>query len=337
MIKTLQVTVGALMLLLVPAWAAGQSLVVDTPYVEQALKRGAIVWDARDARDYQEGHIPGAVNIGFVGDLFRDPNREDPPSAAAASKIFGGAGMDVAGKEVIVYTNKGDAFAYYGARMLEYYGGSHAKVYHGGIEDWRAAGKPVTRQPAKLGPVALALSAEGRGAVSTKEVIDRARAGNVQLLDVRTPKEFSGEDIRAIRGGHIVGAVNIPYEQNWKDPATPAKLAARQVNNRDGMALKSTEELKALYARLDPAKETIVYCQSGVRASESAAVLRQLGFSNVKVYESSWLGYAGVLSAPADNEVFVNVGALNGRIASLQNRVKELESEVARLRAPGRR
>lgn len=337
MTKTLQVTIGALTLLLVPVWAAGQSLVVDTPYVEQAVKRGAIVWDGRDARDYQEGHIPGAVNIGFVGDLFRDPNREDPPSAAAASRIFGGAGMDAANKEVIVYTNKGDAFAYYGARMLEYYGGSHAKVYHGGIEDWRAAGKPVTRQPTKLGPVALALSAEGRGAVSTKEVIDRARAGNVQLLDVRTPKEFSGEDIRAIRGGHIVGAVNIPFEQNWKDPATPAKLAAKQVNNRDGMALKSTEELKALYARLDPAKETIVYCQSGVRASESAAVLRQLGFSNVKVYESSWLGYAGVLSAPADNEVFVNVGALNGRIASLQNRVKELESEVARMRAPGRR
>lgn len=337
MMKMLQITIGTLMLLLVPAWAAGQSLVVDTPYVEQAVKRGAIVWDARDAHDYLEGHIPGAVNIGFVGDLFRDPNREDPPSAAAASKIFGSAGMDAADKEVIVYTNKGDAFAYYGARMLEYYGGSHAKVYHGGIEDWRAAGKPVTRQPTKLGPVALALSAEGRGAVSTKDVIDRARAGNVQLLDVRTPKEFSGEDIRAIRGGHIVGAVNIPYEQNWKDPATPAKLAAKQVNNRDGMALKSTEELKALYARLDPAKETIVYCQSGVRASESAAVLRQLGFSNVKVYESSWLGYAGVLSAPADNEVFVNVGALNGRIASLQNRVKELESEVARLRAPGRR
>jgi thiosulfate/3-mercaptopyruvate sulfurtransferase len=337
MMKPLRIALATLTLLLAPVWSAAQSLVVDTPYVEQALKSGALVWDARNADDYAKGHIPGAVNIGFVGELFRDPNREDPPSAAAASKIFGGAGMDVANKEVIVYTNRGDSFAYYGARMIEYYGGKHAKVYHGGIEDWLAADKRVVKEPTKLAPVALTLPAEGQGAVSTKDVIERARAGNVQLLDVRTAKEFSGEDIRAIRGGHIAGAINIPYEQNWKDPATPAKLAAKQVGNSDGMALKGTEELKALYARLDPAKETIVYCQSGVRASESAVVLRQLGFSKVKVYESSWLGYAGVLSAPAEDEVFVNIGALNGRIGSLQNRVKELEAEVSVLRGQGKR
>lgn len=318
--------------------AGAQSLVVDTAYVEQALKGGnAIVWDARDAADYAEGHIPGAVNIGWVGDLFRDPNREDPPSAAAASKIFGGAGMDILGREVIVYTTKGDPFAYFGARMVEYYGGKHAKVYHGGVEDWQAAGKSLTKEPAKLAPIALNLPAEGQGALTTKDVVDRVRAGAAQIVDVRTPKEFSGEDIRAIRGGHIPGAVNIPYEQNWKDPATPAKLAAKEVKTKDGMALKSPEELKALYAKLDPSKETIVYCQSGVRASESAAVLRSLGFTNVKVYEPSWLGYAGVLSAPAANEVFVNVGALNSRIASLQGRVKDLEAEVAKLQAQTKR
>jgi len=64
-----------------------------------------------------------------------------------------------------------------------------------------------------------------------------------------------------------------------------------------------------------------------------AAVLRDAGFSNVKVYEPSWLGYAGVLSAPAEGEVFVNVGALNGKIASLQSRVKSLEAEVEKLEA----
>ena len=67
-----------------------------------------------------------------------------------------------------------------------------------------------------------------------------------------------------------------------------------------------------LYSALDPGKETVVYCQSGVRASETAVVLRELGFSKVKVYEPSWLGYAGVLSAPANNEVFVNVGMTMG-------------------------
>ncbi len=307
------------------------SLIIDTAAVEQALKRGAIVWDARDEDEYAQGHLPGAVNFGAVSDLFRDANREDPPSAAVAAQLFGNAGIDILQREVVVYAGKGDPAAYYAARMIEYYGGRHGKVYHGGIDDWRAAGKPLSTQPARLPPVALTLTAERVGTLGTNEVIERARAGKVQIVDTRTPKEFSGEDIRAIRGGHIAGAVNIPYEANWKDPATPAKLASRQVSNKDGMALKPADELKALYAGLDPSKETVVYCQSAWRASETAAVLRDLGFTQVKMYEASWLGYAGVLSAPAGDEVFVNVGALNGRISSLQNRVRTLEGEVIRL------
>jgi thiosulfate/3-mercaptopyruvate sulfurtransferase len=313
----------------IPSFA--QSLIVDTTAVEQALQRGAIVWDARDADDYAAGHVAGAVNFGAAGDLFRDANREDPPSAAVAAQLFGNAGIDVLKREVIVYGGKGDPYAYFAARMLEYYGGKHGKVYHGGIDDWKAAGKPVSTQPTKLPPVTLTLSAERVGTLWTNEVIERTRSGGAQIVDVRTPKEFSGEDIRAIRGGHIAGAVSIPYEANWKDPATPAKLAAKQVSNKDGMSLKPADDLKALYAKLDPAKETVVYCQSGVRASETATVLRDLGFSNVKVYEPSWLGYAGVLSAPAADEVFVNVGALNGRIASLQSRMRSLEGELAKL------
>jgi thiosulfate/3-mercaptopyruvate sulfurtransferase len=318
---------------LVALAAQAQSLIVDTAAVEQAQRSNAIVWDARSAKDYADGHIPGAVNFGAAGDLFRDPNREDPPSPAAAAQLFGNAGIDIVNRDVIVYTSKGDPFAYYAARMLEYYGGRHGKVYHGGIDDWRAAAKPLATEPTRLPAVTLKLDSDKVGTLWTHEVIDRVRAGGTQIVDTRTVKEFTGEDVRAIRGGHIVGAVNIPYEDNWKDPQTAGKLAAKQVANRDGMALKSNAELKSLYAKLDPNKETVVYCQSGVRASETAVVLRELGFSKVKVYDPSWLGYAGVLSAPAGNEVFVNVGALNAQIAALQGRLRQIDSELSKLQS----
>lgn len=318
------------------AQAAEGRLIVDTAWVEQALQRGAVLWDARSPRDYAQGHIPGAVNFGAVGDVFRDPNREDPPSAAVAAQLFGQAGIDILKHEVVVYAQRGDPFAYFAARMTEYYGGRHAKVYHGGVDDWRAAGKPLTPEPTKRPPVQLSLGAERVGTLWTNEVIDRARSGGAQILDTRTPREFSGDDVRAIRGGHVAGAVHIPYEANWVDPQAAVKLASRQVTTRDGMTLKPEAELKALYGGLDPKKETVVYCQSGVRASETAAVLRDLGFTNVKVYEPSWLGYAGVLNAPAGNEVFVNVGALNGQISSLQGRLRTLEDELAKLRAQPR-
>jgi thiosulfate/3-mercaptopyruvate sulfurtransferase len=139
-----------------------------------------------------------------------------------------------------------------------------------------------------------------------------------------------------VRGGHVPGAVNIPHEQNWQDPQTAAKLTRKEVHTRDGMALKDEAALRALYAKLDPGQETIVYCQSGVRASQTATVLRALGFRDVKVYDPSWLGYAGMLTAPAENEVFVNVGALNSKIATLESQVKRLEEELANLRGQPR-
>lgn len=313
--------------------AQAESLIVGADDVERLAQRGALVWDARGARDYAAGHIPGAVNIGDAGDVFRDPQREDPPAPSVAARLFGAAGMDILGRDVIVYSRQGDPFAYFAARMIEYYGGRHARVYHGGLDDWRAGGRPVSTAAVRLAPIALTLTTERTGTLWTHEVIERARSRGTQIVDVRTPREYSGEDIRAIRGGHIAGAINIPYEQNWKDPATPAKLASGSVRDRAGMALKSRQELETLYAGLDRDKETVVYCQSGVRASETAVVLRSLGFSKVKVYEPSWLGYAGVLSAPAENEVFVNVGALHGQIGALQKRVETLEAEREAARA----
>lgn len=313
------------------ATARAQGEIVDTAFVEQALARGAIIWDARDAAEYAEAHIPGSVNFGWVGTVFRDPNREDLPSVPEAERIFGAAGVDPVAREVVIYTRKGDPFAYYGLHAMRYYGSTRARVYHGGIDDWKAAGKPVTSTATRLPAVTVRLSAQQRESLWNADMLERVRRGGAQIVDVRTPAEYSGDDIRAVRGGHVPGALNIPYERNWRDPQAAVKLARKDVEGRDGMALKDAAELRALYGTLDPGKETIVYCHSAVRASQTATILRSIGFRDVKVYEPSWLGYAGLLTAPAENEVFVNVGALTARITALENRIKELEEHLARI------
>jgi thiosulfate/3-mercaptopyruvate sulfurtransferase len=151
----------------------------------------------------------------------------------------------------------------------------------------------------------------------------------VQIVDARTPEEFRGEDIRAIRGGHIPGAVSINYLENQVDPDTATKIEKKLVANKDGMNLKPRKELLALYSKLDPDKETIVYCQSGVRASETATVLADLGFKNVRVYDSSWIGYGATLDAPAEDVTFFNVGNLQAKMNAMQKRIDSLEKELA--------
>jgi thiosulfate/3-mercaptopyruvate sulfurtransferase len=72
----------------------------------------------------------------------------------------------------------------------------------------------------------------------------------------------------------------------------------------------------------------------GARAALTATLLRGLGFKDVRVYKPGWLGYAGTLSAPADDEVFVNIGAMNRHIGGLEARIDELKKKIATLKKP---
>lgn len=330
--RLLRSALASLALALFSGWATAADI-VDTAYVDAAIKRGAILWDARDADAYKQGHLPGAVNVDDISRVLRDPNREDWLPTPAIEALLGKSGIDLLNKEVIVYSRKGDNGAYFGLNTLRYFGAINAKAYHGGLDDWKSAGKPVDTAVATLPPVALKLTPKAGVVLWNDDMLARVREGKTQIVDVRTPKEYTGDDARAIRGGHVPNAVNIPFEQNWVDPATAGKLARKEVKTRDGMSLRPREDLMKLYGGLDPNREVVVYCQSGVRAAQTATVLRDLGFADVKVYEPAWLGYAGVLSAPAANETFLNVGALNGRMASLQSRVDELEAELEKVKA----
>jgi thiosulfate/3-mercaptopyruvate sulfurtransferase len=321
-----------LLILWAQAAAAASPTIVDADYVAAAIARNAVVWDVRPAAAYAKGHIAGAISFGDAAKVLRDENTEDFIATDRIEKILGAAGLDPH-RETIVYGSRGTWNPYFGLYALQYFGGSNVRVYHDGIEDWAAAGRAINLDVAQLPPVALTLVINPTVATTTKEMIGRLNDPKVQIVDARTPQEFIGEDIRAIRGGHIPGAINIPYEQNWIDPETPAKLARKQTNNNGGMSLKPVQDLKRLYSRFDPSKETIVYCQSGARASETAGVLQQLGFTNVKVYDSSWLGYGNTLDAPANDVTFFNVGLFNSRLLTLQERVNQLEKELAEARA----
>lgn len=315
---------------ILPAHAGGP-IVVDTEFVAKALARNAIVWDVRGEDDYRRGHIPGAVNIGDIQAELRDGNTEDYLPVAQLEKILGNHGIDPA-KEIVLYGAKAMPQAYFGHVTLRYLGAAQAYVYHGGIDDWKAAGRETSTQASTLPSIALKAKIDPSVLVSTQDVVRKSIEGNVQIVDARSTKEYNGEDIRALRGGRIPGAINIPYETNWVDADTPRKLQRKQVSNKDGMNLKDEAALKNLYAGLDPNKETIVYCQSGSRASETATILHNLGFKDVKVYDSSWLGWGNEFSAPVESVTYFNVGRVSNMLNQLQGRVDAMEAELEQLK-----
>jgi len=318
---------GFAALVSIAAYAQKNDAILYTEQVQQAIARGAIVWDVRDEKSFLEGHIPGAINFGDAGNVLRDPNKEDYIATEKIQKIFNDAGLNI-NRDIVVYGGRGNPYAYFGLYTINYFGGKQAQVFHDGYDGWKQAGLPIQKERQTSAPVSVTLVPQNQMVVSNEEMLKLAQSKSVQILDVRTADEYSGKDIRAIRGGHIPNSVNIPFEDNWQDPNTGIKLSKKQVSDNSGMSLKNEADLKKLYANLDPDKETVVYCQSGVRAAETAVVLKNLGFKKVKVYDSAWLGWGNNLKAPVADETFLNVGALNAKLSAMQNKITQLEEAL---------
>ena len=237
--------------------AMAGEIIVDATEVDAAMQRGAILWDVRDAEAYAQGHIPGAVNIGEDAAVLRNPNTEDFLPIARVQQLLSTAGIDLS-KEVVVYGRRGDPEAYWGLTTVRHFGGKQGRVFHGGVDAWQAAGLPLSKEETRLAPVQQTLRIDPSVQVYLPEVLAKVDNPDVRFLDVREPTEFNGNVIKALRGGHIPGALNIPFERNWVDPTAAIRLAKVDAKARDGMALKSPAQLKSLYAALDPRKETIV-------------------------------------------------------------------------------
>lgn len=245
-----------------------------------------VIVDVRSPEAYAKGHIPNAVNL----DVFSLATRSNvivlPP--AKLEQILGAKGLSP-NKHLVLY-GEGKEQSFRAYWTLNYIGFDRLAVLDGGIEEWNAAKLPLSKEDHALPAVQFTAQAVVDRHASTKYVLDHLNDPNVILVDARTPAEFTGEDIRALRGGHIPGAINIPYESNFISGTTK---------------LKPWAELEQLYAKLDKNKEIIVYCQTGQRAANAYYVLRQLGFK-VRNYDASWIQWGSNANLPAEDESYFN-------------------------------
>lgn len=327
---------GLLLTALVRPVAAG-SVIVDTDYVAKNKdKPGVVLVDARSEGDARKGMIPGAVLFDAKGAAIalRDVNLRILP-VKQMEGLLSKAGI-TRDNEIIFYggkgNNGGDNGPYIALWILEYLGAEKAKVYHGGIDDWMAAKQPLTNQARKLPAAQFVAKVRADRLATTDYVRKNLNNKDVQFIDARTQRENQGDDIRALRGGHIAAVkhTNIPYQQNWVDPDTEGKLASKKVTDRHGMALKDVAALKALYKDLDPKKEVVAYCQTGSRSTQTYAILRELGFQKVRNYDDSWIVWGSNLDLPARNVTyydFVNVNAALNRLKALEKQVSEMAAK----------
>ena len=208
---------------------AHPELLVETDWLAGHLKDADLrVVDARKAEEYKAGHIPGAVSI--PRDSTFDPaapkGMVGQPEQIAA--LFGGKGINET-VHVVVYDAGKDTAAARVFWTLEYYGHPRVSVLNGGFTKWQAEGREVTAEEPGFAAVTFTVRPAPAIFSTREEILADIGQADVVILDARSPAEYRGEDVRAKRGGHIPGAVNIDWVENFTAGEVPVFKSAAEL------------------------------------------------------------------------------------------------------------
>ena len=272
-------------------------VLVDADWVEAHLAdpKVVLVEVDEDVSAYDGGHIAGAVRLDWKTEL-QDQVIRDFVSKEQFEELLSqkGIGND---DTVVLYGGNNNWFAAYAYWYFKLYGHADVRLLDGGRKKWELDGRPLT---AEVQPREKTSYVAKDQDLSIRAFRDEtvAAIGTKNLVDVRSPDEFSGKLLapahlpqeQSQRAGHIPTALNVPWSKAANDDGT----------------FKSDEELAKLYADagLDTGKQTIAYCRIGERSSHTWFALHELlGHQDVKNYDGSWTEYGSLVGVPVAKDV----------------------------------
>jgi thiosulfate/3-mercaptopyruvate sulfurtransferase len=267
---------------------------VDADWVQaHAGDPGVVLVEVdEDTSAYDKGHIRHAIKIDWKKDL-QDPVRRDFVDRAGFEALMSARGI---GNDdtVVLYGGNNNWFAAYAYWYFKLYGHEKVKLLDGGRKKWELESRElVTEVPQRPATSYTARDQDHSIRAFRDEVV--AAIGNRNLVDVRSPEEFSGRLLapahlpqeQAQRGGHIPTARNVPWSKAAEEDGT----------------FKSDEALRELYrdAGVDLGRDTIAYCRIGERSAHTWFALHELlGQRNVKNYDGSWTEYGSLVGVPIE-------------------------------------
>lgn len=241
---------------------------------------------------YSTGHIPGALKIDWHTEL-NDEVARDFVGPETFAELAASKGISPE-TTVVFYGDKSNWWAAYALWVFTLYGHEDVRLMDGGRDKWLAEGRETTREVPEVtrGEYPVRQRDDSTDRAAREDVL--AALGTTPLIDVRSPKEYTGETTHmdgypqegTLRGGHIPTAASVPW----------AKAA-----NEDG-TFKSREELEAIYrdgAGLGETDSVIAYCRIGERSSHTWFVLKHLlGYRDVRNYDGSWTEWGNAVRVP---------------------------------------
>ena len=283
-------------------------VLVSTDWVSEHVSdpQVRVVEADEEVHYYDSGHIPGAVKVDWQRDL-NDPRVRDYVDASSFARLMDRLGI-ANDTTVVFYGDNSNWWACYAYWAFRLYGHAKLRIMDGGRTKWIAEGRPLVKEVPGPSPTSYTVVERHpeirayRGEVlahignpSPRHLVVRLPAGHI-LVDVRSPQEFSGRLLHmaeypqegALRGGHIPGAVNIPWAEAVREDGT----------------FRPAEEIRAVYEGqgITPDKDVITYCRIGERSALTWFVLHELmGYRRVRNYDGSWTEWGNGVGLPIAN------------------------------------
>jgi thiosulfate/3-mercaptopyruvate sulfurtransferase len=282
---------------------AHPEVLVSIDWVKQHLNDATvrIVEVDVETNAYTLGHIPGAIAWSWQSQL-SDQVRRDVIPRDRFEALLSASGI-ANNTTVVLYGDNNNWFAAWAFWQLKIYGHKDVRLLDGGRKKWLLAGEELSTE---IPAVAFTQYQAQESDFSIRAFLDDVRLasqrGTADLVDVRSPQEFTGELLAppglpetAQRGGHIPGARSIPWGKAAQEDGT----------------FKSFEELKEIYNSegVNGDKPVIAYCRIGERSSYSWFVLKYLlGYRDVVNYDGSWTEWGNLVGAPIERGAALPVG-----------------------------
>jgi len=276
---------------------AHPEVLVSTQWIADHLddtEKIRIVESDEDVLLYDSGHIPNAVKIDWVNDLQDRTVRDYVPHEEFA-RICEERGISN-DTTVVFYGDKSNWWACYAFWVFKLYGHEKCLLMNGGRDKWKSEGRPLVTDKPGFPRGSYEAMPENRAIRAYRKDVLNHIDSKQPLIDVRSPQEYTGELTHmpeypqegVLRGGHIPGAVNVPWSRACNEEGT----------------FKSREELEKIYlgeCNLDDSRDIICYCRIGERSSHTWFVLHYLlGLSEVRNYDGSWTEWGNLVGVPIE-------------------------------------
>jgi len=273
------------------------NVLVDADWVEQHLDdpKVVLVEVDEDTAAYEKNHIRGAVRVDWKQDL-QDQIRRDFVNKEQFEKLLSEKGISN-DNTIVLYGGNNNWFAAYAYWYFKLYGHDDVKLLDGGRKKWELDSRELVDDVPKREKTSYQAKEPNNDIRAFRDEVV-ASIGRKNLVDVRSPDEFSGKLLapahlpqeQSQRAGHVPSAKNIPWSKAANDDGT----------------FRSDDELKELYSGegVDFGKDTIAYCRIGERSAHTWFVLHEiLDQPNVKNYDGSWTEYGSLVGVPIEKDV----------------------------------